>query len=301
MELRRLRYFLSVAEHLNFGRAAAALHTAQPALSQQIRKLEHELGAPLFERTKRYVALTPLGQELFVEAQAIVEAADRLTVRMRDTSGNPRGRLRVGSIVPATVGVVPRILPSYRERFPLVEVALATVGLDEQVQALVERRIDIGILRGPVTDDRIHTEPTGTEFFCLSLPEDHELARQDKVMVRDLAKTTLIMLQADRGGSFNTDQLALLRRHRTRPKSMLEASDVAANFALIASGIGVTISSTVFCRLSFAGVVYRPLLPRTEIGSMMLACRRDRRSVPIVRSFLEHVAGLNLFFAPPGE
>jgi DNA-binding transcriptional LysR family regulator len=71
MELRRLRYFLAVAEHLNFGRAAAALHTAQPALSQQIRKLEHELGGPLFERTKRYVALTPLGQELFAEAQGL--------------------------------------------------------------------------------------------------------------------------------------------------------------------------------------------------------------------------------------
>jgi DNA-binding transcriptional LysR family regulator len=93
----------------------------------------------------------------------------------------------------------------------------------------------------------------------------------------------------------------LLRRHRTRPKSVLEASDVASNFALIASGVGVTIASTVFCSLSFAGVVYRPLLPRTEIGSMMLAFRRDRRSVPIVWSFLEHVAGLNLFFAPPGK
>jgi LysR family hca operon transcriptional activator len=160
MELRHLRYFLAVAEHLNFGRAAAALHTAQLALSQQIRKLEQELGSPLFERTKRYVALTALGQELFVEAQGIIETVDSLVVRMRDTSGVPSGRLRVGSIVPATVGVLPRILPSYRERFPLVDVSVTTVGLDEQVRALVQRRIDVGILRGPVRDARIHTAPT---------------------------------------------------------------------------------------------------------------------------------------------
>jgi len=301
MELRHLRYFLAVAEHLNFGRAAAALHTAQPALSQQIRKLEQELGTPLFERTKRYVALTALGQELFVEAQGIIEAVDRLVVRMRDTSGVPSGRLRVGSIMPATIGVLPRILPSYRERFPLVDVSVTTVGLDEQVRALVERRIDVGILRSPVRDARIHTAPMAVEFFCVSLPEDHELARRSKVTVRDLGSTPLIMLQADRGGSFNTDVSALLRRHRTKPKALLEASDVAAVFALVASGVGVSISSTVFCGLSFARLVYRPLVPRTEIGTMMLACRRDRRLVPIVRSFVEHVAGLKLVFVPPGD
>src|ERR1700722_6122980 len=124
MELRHLRYFLAVAEHLHFGRAAEALRTAQPALSQQIRKLEREAGGPLFERTKRYVMLTPLGQELLGEALAIVESADRLTVRLRDAAATPRGRLRVGSITPATVGIIPRALPSYRERFPHVDLVL---------------------------------------------------------------------------------------------------------------------------------------------------------------------------------
>ena len=300
MELRHLRYFLAVAEHLNFGRAAAALHTAQPALSQQIRKLERELGGPLFERTKRYVALTGLGHELLAEAQSIVDAADGLSVRMRDTSGLPRGRLRVGSIVPATIGVLPRVLPSYRERFPLVELSVTSVGLDEQVRALIERRIDVGILRGPVTDDRIHTARMAVEFFCARLPRDHKLASRARIPIRDLKTTTLIVLLPDRGGSFNDDAFAVLRRHRALPKSLIEVPDVAAAFALVASGVGVSITSTVFCDLSFAGVAYRPLTPPTEITSLMLACRRDRQFVPVVRSFFEHVASLRLVFAPPG-
>jgi DNA-binding transcriptional LysR family regulator len=282
MELRHLRYFLAVAEHLNFGRAAAALHTAQPALSQQIRKLEHELGGPLFERTKRYVALTGLGRNLLVEAQAIVEAADGLAIRMRDTSGVPRGRLRVGSIMPATIGVLPRILPSYRERFPLVELSVATVGLDEQVRALIERRIDVGILRGPVTDDRIHTARMAVEYFCINLKT-----------------TTMILLQPVQGGSFNDEISAMLQQHRAMPKAVIEAPDVPTAFALVASGIGVNMSSTIFCGVSFPNVTYRPLTPRTEITTLMLACRRDRQLVPVVRSFFEHVAELKLVFAPP--
>jgi DNA-binding transcriptional LysR family regulator len=301
MEFRHLRYFLAVAEHLSFSRAAAMLHTAQPALSQQIRKLEIELGGALFERTKRYVALTALGRELFVEAQGIIESVDRVVVRMRDTSGTPRGMLRLGSIAPATVGVLPRVLPSYRKRFPLVQLSVATVGLHEQVSALVERRIDIGILRGPVTDERIHTVPIAVEFFCVAVPEDHALTRQSKVAMRDLRKTTLIVLQADRAGSFNEDLWALLRRHRARPEAVLEVSDVQVVFALVASGVGVSVSSTVFCGTSFAHVRYRALTPRSEIGTMMLACRRDRRFVPVIQSFVDHVTKLNLVFAPPGR
>ncbi|MDF2116324.1 LysR substrate-binding domain-containing protein [Roseiarcaceae bacterium H3SJ34-1] len=299
MELRHLRYFLAVAEHLNFGRAAAALHTAQPALSQQIRKLEHELGGPLFERTKRYVALTGLGRNLLVEAQAIVEAADGLAIRMRDTSGEPRGRLRVGSIMPATIGVLPRILPSYRERFPLVELSVATVGLDEQVRALIERRIDVGILRGPVTDERIHTARMAVEYFCINLPKDHALAQRGRITMRDLTTTTMILLQPDQGGSFNDEISAVLQQNRAVPKAVLEAPDVPSAFALVASGVGVNMSSTIFCGVSFPNVIYRPLTPRTEVTTLMLACRRDRQQVPVVRSFFQHVAGLNLVFAPP--
>jgi DNA-binding transcriptional LysR family regulator len=299
MELRHLRYFLAVAEHLSFGRAAAALRTAQPSLSQQIRRLEEEMGGPLFERTKRYVALTPLGQELFADAQAIIESVDRLVGRLRDSSGSPRGQLRVGAIAPATIGVLPRVLPSFRNRFPMIELSLATVGLDEQVPALLERRIDVGILRAPVTDRRIQTLPIAVEYFCACVPAKNALARRGTVAVRDLRDQTLIVLQSDRGGSFNQNIAALLERHRVQPVEILQTSDVDSVFAMVASGLGLALSSTVFCGMSLNGLVYRNLSPKTEIGTMILACRRDRQSVSVIRAFIDHVSQLQLVFRPP--
>jgi DNA-binding transcriptional LysR family regulator len=298
MDIRHLRYFLAVAEHLNFGRAAEALHTAQPALSQQIRKLEREVGGPLFERTKRYVVLTPLGRELVDEAITIVESVDRLTTRLRDASATPRGRLRVGSITPSTVGIVPRVLPSYQEQFPGVELVVDAIALDEQVGALVERRIDVGILRGPVTDDRILTVPIAREYYCIAVPAAHPLADKPVVHFSDLDGETLVWLRGGRGGSYNVGAQELLREHRVRA-TMMEAADIETSFALVASNAGLCVASTVICSMRFDGIVYRPLEPSTEVGSMILACRRDRRQVAVIASFIDHVTGLNLAFTAP--
>jgi DNA-binding transcriptional LysR family regulator len=299
MELRHLRYFLAVAEHLNFGRAAEALHTAQPALSQQIRKLEREVGGALFERTNRYVALTELGRELVDEAQAIIESVNRLSVRLRDTSATPRGRLRLGSIAPATIGLVPRIVPSYRDRFPDVELVPDTIALDEQVPALIERRIDVGILRGPIDDDRIWTAPIVREYYCVAVPVTHALASQPFVALAELNGSTLIWLRGARGGSFNEGALKMLREHGVRPGAAIEASEFESSYALVASDVGLSIGSTITRRFRFEGTVYRPLVPTLEIGTMTLACRRDRRMVPIIASLIDHVMALDLTFPPP--
>ena len=298
MDVRHLRYFLAVAEHLNFGRAAEALHTAQPALSQQIRKLEREVGGPLFERTKRYVMLTPLGRELLDEALTIVESVDSLTIRLRDVSATPRGRLRVGSITPSTVGIIPRVLPSYQKHFPGVELVVDAIALDEQIAALVERRIDVGILRGPVTDDRILTVPIAREYFCIAAPAAHPLASKSVVRFSDLNGETLVWLRGGRGGSYNIVAQEMLRSHRVRAASM-EAADIETTFALVASNAGLCIASTVMCSMRFDGTVYRPLEPITEIGTMILACRRDRRQVAVIASFIDHVTALDLTFTTP--
>ena len=117
--------------------------------------------------------------------------------------------------------------------------------------------------------------------------------------VRDLRLATLILLRPDRSGSFHENILSLLRRHRSKAARTIYSSDVAASFALVASGVGISISSTIFCSVSVPGVVYRPLLPRTSIGTLVLACRRDREAVPVIRALIDHVAGLRLVFEPP--
>jgi DNA-binding transcriptional LysR family regulator len=201
--------------------------------------------------------------------------------------------------MPATLGVLPSVLPSYREAFPLVDLSVATVGLDEQIRALLERRIDVGVLRGPVTDERIHAARMAREYFCVSVPREHRLASRARVSPRDLNGETLLALTAERGGSFNEDAIAMLRRARVRPAATIDVADVAAVFALVASGAGIAVSSTVWTNVVFSHVVHRPLVPRTPIETMMLAWRADRRAVPVVRSFIEHLAAMNLTFDPP--
>jgi LysR family transcriptional regulator, hca operon transcriptional activator len=301
LELRHLRYFLAVAKHLHFGRAADALHTAQPALSQQIRRLERELGGALFERTKRYVALTPLGSDLLDEAQTVVEAADRLAVRGRDASNEPRGHLQIGVVMPATIGIIPRAVPSYRSAFPAVELDIDTLPLYEHVPALIERRIDVAILREPIDDERIHVAPIATEYLCLVVPSGHPLAAQKAVDVSELNGLTLFELRPTEAGSFGEDIGALLRRHRVRLGARVQVSSVETNYALVSSGMGIAIGSTVLLSFNLEGVVKKSLLPQTKVQTMVVACRRDRRKVPTIASFIDHLASLTLTFPPPPD
>jgi DNA-binding transcriptional LysR family regulator len=296
MELRHLRYFLAVAEHLNFGRAARALHTAQPSLSQQIKQLERELGVPLFERTKRYVTLTTAGRTLLSEAQSIVESVDLLGVRLGDTAGIPSGRLRIGSYPPATIGVLPRVLPSYRAGFPHVDLVVETVDLAEQARALIERRLDVGIMRGPIVDDRLVGVSIAVDFYSVVLPQEHRLAALASVPIAQLDGETFISLREEAGGEFFAGVTDVLQRHGVRVRGALETSDINAIFALVASGAGISIGSTIVSRLQLEGVAFRILTPATEIGTLRVACRRDRRTVPVIASFIEHIQRLELRF-----
>src|ERR1700735_3874567 len=175
MELRHLRYFIAVAEHLNFSRAAEELQTAQPSLSQQIRSLEVELKMKLFERTHRYVALTAEGALLLPEARAIVQRVDALST-LRAPSSAPQGPLRIASITASTIAILPRVLPSYRAAFPAVDVSVETWTLEYDVRALVDRRVDIAFLRAPLNDARLDAALVAKEQICVALPAGHPLS-----------------------------------------------------------------------------------------------------------------------------
>lgn len=296
MELRHLRYFLAVAEHLSYARAAEALRTSQPSLSQQIKQLERELGVLLFERTKRYVALTPAGLVLLPEAQGIIEATALLRARVGDEQGTLAGRLRLGAYPSATLGVLPRVLPSFRAAFPGIELAVDTIDLGDQIRALLERRIDVGILREPIADPRLAAAPIGMDYYTVSLSSTHPLAQRHAVPIATLDGETFIQLRAGAAGSFYDGVAQLLRIHGVRPAKTIETSDIGAIFALVASGVGVAIGTTIASTMRFDGVAFRMLEPSTKLGTMRIACRRDRRNVPIIAAFIDHVQTLQLEF-----
>jgi DNA-binding transcriptional LysR family regulator len=297
MELRHLRYFVAVAEHLNFGRAAQALHTAQPSLSQQIRQLERELGVRLFDRNKRYVELTEEGRRALGEARAILDRVGTLGETMRHAAGMPSGPLRIGSIVASTIGVLPLLLPSYRDRFPLVSFTIETLPIDEQLRALVERRIDVAILRGPIHDARIASRAIGSEELFAALNPAHRLAGRRRVPIAELNGSHLITVQTERAGGFVTEMTRALAGYGVRFSEITETPDLETCIALVACGMGVSVVSSIARSFVLRNIVYRPLSPRTTIETLALAWRRDREDLPVIRSFIEHVRREKLILA----
>src|SRR5215510_3187169 len=141
VELRHLRYFVAVAEELHFGRAARRLHIAQPPLSQQIRRLEHDLGVTLFHRTNRRVDLTDAGRAFLVEARLTLAQADRARDVASRAGRGEAGQLIIGYMASAEVNVFPRLLPAFRRRYPNIELAFQLLGASEQLQALRDGQI----------------------------------------------------------------------------------------------------------------------------------------------------------------
>src|SRR5579884_1861115 len=181
MELRHLRYFIVVAEQLHFSRAAEILHMAQPPLSQQIQSLEEELGVPLLIRTKRSVRLTAAGKAFLIEAKKVIAQAERAVEAAHQAHNGVIGRLDIGFVGTALAEMLPAILKTFRERYPLVETKLHNLVTAEQVQALREGQIQVGILHPPILDGSLHLEIIYRVPMVVALPADHDLAEQESI------------------------------------------------------------------------------------------------------------------------
>ena len=188
LDLRKLRYFLAVAEELNYGRAADRLHIAQPVLSRQITALEHELGVELFARSKRGTQLTEAGTQLQDDARAILSTAKALQRRARVAS-------RRGEHF--TVGFMPGIIvtPAVRlliERFPQLSVDVVRTSWDDQVEMVHDGRVDVSFVRLPVQRRGLTVVPLYSEPRVVALPRDHPLTSNSEVTIADLAPLVLL-------------------------------------------------------------------------------------------------------------
>ena len=296
MEFRHLRYFIAVAEQLNFSRAAEELHTAQPSLSQQIRALERELKMTLFERTHRHVALTAAGRLLLPEARAIVERVDALST-LREASSGPYGPLRIASITASTVGVLPQVLPTYRENFPDVEIGVETWAIEDDLRALVERRVDVAFVRAPLTDPRLESMLVAKEQICVAVPNAHPLAARAKVPVRALKDYDIVGMRDEYTGGWNRQMNAVFRGLGVVTRSRYETRSLETMLGLVASNMGIAPCSAIVRHMLVSGVTLRPIEPRRWLESLCLAWRRDRGDLPVIRSFREHVISASLTFS----
>ena len=178
MELRHLRYFVTVAEELHFGRAARRLHLSQPPLSMQIKALESEVGAMLLARSRRKVELTPAGVVFLREAREILTRVEQAGAAARRADRGEIGELSIAFITIADYNVLPLVLSEFRARHPGVRLNLREATTDAQLRDLAAQRIDVGFMLAPVQDATLASEPLLREPLIAALAERHPLARK---------------------------------------------------------------------------------------------------------------------------
>jgi DNA-binding transcriptional LysR family regulator len=269
MELRHLRYFIAVAEVLHFSRAAERLSIAQPPLSQQIKNLEGEVGATLLRRTRRHVELTEAGRIFLDEARRAVAQAEQAVASARRAARGEIGRIVLGFVGSATYTVLPRVLRSFRNRYPAVEVALRELTTAQQIDALSAGEIDLGIVRRPPARLNLVSRVLVDEHFVAALSRRHPAARGRSVHVATLAEDPFILFPRPLATSLHDAVVSACQRAGFSPKVVQETTQIPVMISLVAAGLGVAIVPSCAQALKWNNVVYKPLeepRPRTNIA-----------------------------------
>jgi DNA-binding transcriptional LysR family regulator len=291
MELRHLRYFVAVAEDRHFGRAARRLQIAQPPLSRSIQALEAELGAQLFVRGTRRVDLTPAGDALLVHARRVFDEVELGTRAARRAAAGQVGRIAIGYPSSLAYTGLTDVLRAFRDRAPAVEVALRELPPQSQIEALLDRSIDVGFVRSTIDDAAIVTERVRREPLLVALPADHPLASKKRIALSALARESFVLFPRARGTSFFDYLMRLCHDAGFTPRIVQEAAQLDI-VALVAAGFGVSLLPASAREVQREGLVLRPIVgsPYTEL---FVAWRADNPS-PVVRDFVETVRSVGL-------
>ncbi len=287
MELRHLRYFVAVAEELNFRRAAERLRVAQPALSSQIKNLEEELGVKLFDRTTRSVLLTPTGQILLNEARGILGATTHAEQLVRKAELGLVGTLRVGVITPATGPLLARVLRHFHQKFPGVQLSLSALTTTEQLTRLRAGELDAGLLRPPVVSPDFDTRFVEQAPLMLAVPAGHRLAKKRKLEWKDFDGEGLVMIHPDLQHSFYDPFISACAKAGAKTHVAQYAQDVQIKMWLISAGFGIAPVTATLVEIRRPGVVFRPLPPGLPPVQTMLVWRRADATMPVIKNFLE--------------
>lgn len=296
IDLRRLRYFVVLAETLHFGKAALRLSISQPPLSHQIRVLERELGAPLFERSNRRVELTPAGHALLPEARHLLEQAARTEQIAARVERGELGELRLGFVgTAALTQAVSTLILNYRQQWPGVRLRIAELSTQEQLSAMVEHRLDFAFVRGLDAPELPQSSFGAIRLFedglLAALPPHHKLAATEKALaVRALRDEPFVMYPQDSGTGIYDQIMALCRQAGFVPRVVQEVHSATTIMGLVAAGLGVTLVPGSFKSISAHGITYRPLLEKEAKSALWLAHRLDAKSEP-EREFLS-LAGM---------
>ena len=275
MELRHLRYFVTVAEELHFGRAAKKLHISQPPLSMQIRALEAELGVMLFNRTQRSVALTQAGNALLGEARDILARVDQAVLMTRRVSRGEIGELAIGFISVADYNVLPVVLREFRRAFPLVNLTLRESTTDAQIRDLLAGRIDVGFVLPPINEPSLESLPILREPLIAALPDKHPLARKaGKLVLEKLKDAPFILFPRPYAPGLYDDVVSCCKAAGFSPRVEQEAIQMQTIVSLVSAELGVALIPASLTNLRRTGVTYKELKAGSPLTEVHLAWRR---------------------------
>jgi DNA-binding transcriptional LysR family regulator len=273
LELHQLRYFEAVARHLHFTRAAEELNVAQPSVSQQLAKLEAELGTRLFHRMKRRVALTPAGQAFLPRARRLLAELEEARAEVQELTGLRKGSLAIGATPSVSTHLLPPLLAQFNSLHPGIRLILREAGSRWLVQALESGELDLAIVILPLRQPVLETVPLLEERLVLAVAASHALASRAEVELRELRDIPLVMFRE--GYDLRDVTLAECHRLGFEPRVVVEGGEMDAVLRLAAAGLGVAVvpEMVVEPHAGLVGVpIGRPRLTRT----IALARRRDR-------------------------
>lgn len=285
MELRQLRYFVAVADELSFTRAAQRLHISQPPLSRQISNLEAELGVELLYRNKHRVVLTEAGRVFLDHAKALLRDTDTAAGIARRAAQGEIGRLALAFGGSAALSVMPEILKTFRSRYPEVTVELEQLPLTERLDALRNRRVDVGYVLLPFGDRSLSTERMIRDPLVLAVPQDHALAQERHVRLKQVQSCDFVAFPRTAGLGYHSHIMDICRRAGFIPRIVRETAPMESVIGLVASGLGIAMVPSMARRLRLANVVYVPIKEKHTYIDFAFAWNKENRS-PVLHAFL---------------
>ncbi|MCF6093083.1 LysR family transcriptional regulator [Microaerobacter geothermalis] len=287
MEFRQILYAIMVAEERNFSRAAEKLHIAQPSLSQQIAKLEQELGVQLFDRSVTPLDITDAGKRFLEGGKKIIDMMNQIKKEMEDVANLKKSKLLVGSL-PITGGhILPPVLSKFQEIYPGIEVELMEETTLELEELTASGSTDVSLLTLPIQNPALEWEPLLEEEIFLAVPPHHPLSRKKNIHLRDVQDQPFILLK--KGQGFRQIALNLCHQAGFQPSIVFESTNIETVQSLVAAGIGIAFVPKIVTRTKRTNYnpVYLSITQPKASRTIVMAYRRGRYLSKAAQAFIQ--------------
>ena len=288
MDLRSIRYFVAAAEQLHFGRAADKMNVVQPAISQQIKHLEDELGVLLFERVGNSVILTEAGRQMLPECRKLLLLTEDTVLAAQNAARRGVGIIRFAFVDNAVSSLLPPLLREFRAQYPRVELKLQALDRQSQIAGLNDRTVDIALLPEPIDESRFACQHFVAEPLIVAMPQGHHLAARPKLQIAELEHEPFILFPAALRSRIHEIIVAACAVAGFTPQVVEEAAQIDTSLALVDAGVGITLLPSWAASKGIHDVVFRPLVDPTVTYALGFAWRRDT-DLPALTGFL-HIA-----------